>query len=153
MAVVPTSFNKDWQLSKGTQNTLLGGAGAAAGAGAGGKLMYTYCSRKCVAPAACFALKGCLDSCANKAFLAGMAGGGLGSMGASGLHRYMAGSAGPLDEWTAGPVIGTWNRLEDKTDGTMGKQFQETSRSQMPRRRRQQSEGQFQPIAEHGDFL
>mmetsp|Transcript_77245 Transcript_77245/g.174747 ORF Transcript_77245/g.174747 Transcript_77245/m.174747 type:complete len:195 (-) Transcript_77245:105-689(-) len=110
-----------------------GAMGAAAGAGLGGKAMYHFCSGKCVTPAACMPVKQCLDSCANKAFLAGAAAGGMASMAGHHAQKRFAGGAGPLDEWTAGPVIGVWNRLEVETPGEHHKFFcspRRTTRSQ-----------------------
>mmetsp|Transcript_150623 Transcript_150623/g.419875 ORF Transcript_150623/g.419875 Transcript_150623/m.419875 type:complete len:219 (+) Transcript_150623:166-822(+) len=129
-----------------------GGLGAAAGAGLGGKAMYMFCSKKCVAPAACFALKGCLDSCANKAFLAGAAGGGMASFGASKLHGKMTGGAGPLDAWTAGPVIGMWNRLEEKPGGVDG-EFSQVPRACPTRRRQTQSRSESETAENPRNFL
>mmetsp|Transcript_24945 Transcript_24945/g.58005 ORF Transcript_24945/g.58005 Transcript_24945/m.58005 type:complete len:192 (+) Transcript_24945:113-688(+) len=126
-----------------------GGLAAAAGAAAGGKFLYMYCSKKCVAPAACFALKSCLDSCANKAFAAGAAGAGVSGFAGSKLHQRFGKGEGPWDEWTAGPVMGAWNRLENVAGGVWDKPGMV---SQRPRLRRS-SKTQYWEAQCRGDFL
>mmetsp|Transcript_38020 Transcript_38020/g.109702 ORF Transcript_38020/g.109702 Transcript_38020/m.109702 type:complete len:186 (-) Transcript_38020:11-568(-) len=131
---------------------LVGAAGGAAGAGLGGKAMYHYCEKQCVAPAQCFGLKQCLDQCANKAFMAGAGAAGVGSLAGSTMHgqvsKTLSGHAGPLDAWTAGPVLGVWNRLEERASGA---HLQEAPRPRRPQRRqRRRSPPEEQG---HRDFL